>query len=173
MVDVAVGDRTYIETGCRLSATDIGKYVSIGPYTIVGPPEHPVDGYASTHPAFYRHVPAFGWDYVARDQRQEMSRTTVGSDVWIASGVVVLSGRVVGDGAVVAAGAVVNNDVPPYAIVGGVPAKVLRYRYDEQTVQRLLKLRWWDQGEEWIRQHVEEFRDVQQLLSSAETGNPS
>src|SRR5690606_40549227 len=71
-------------------------------------------------------------------------RVSVGSDVWIGAGSIVLDGISIGDGAIIAAGAVVNKDVPPYAIVGGVPARIIRYRFDEETRAALLEWRWWD-----------------------------
>lgn len=80
--------------------------------------------------------------------------TIIGSDVWICTNAIVLGGVTVGDGAIVAAGAVVTKDVPPYAIVGGNPAKVIRYRFDEAEREELLRIRWWDWPEEEIRRVV-------------------
>ena len=83
--------------------------------------------------------------------------TTVGNDVWIGCNVVVLPGVTIGDGAVVAAGSIVTKDVPPYAIVAGSPARVLRYRWDEKTVERVAALRWWDWDDHKIKQSLELF----------------
>jgi hypothetical protein len=68
----------------------------------------------------------------------------IGNDVWIGGGVIVLQGTTIGDGAVIAAGAVVTRDVAPYAVVAGVPARVLKYRFSPEQVEYLLRLRWWD-----------------------------
>ena len=78
----------------------------------------------------------------------------VGSDVWIGYEAVILSGVTIGDGAVVGARAVVTKDVPPYTVVGGVPARPIKKRFDEQTIDRLLKLRWWDLGREKIKECI-------------------
>ncbi|MCW3017143.1 MAG: hypothetical protein JWO02_4235 [Solirubrobacterales bacterium] len=80
--------------------------------------------------------------------------TVVGSDVWTCAGSLIMSGVTIGDGAIVAAGAVVTKDVPPYAIVGGNPARLIRYRYDEEERNALLEIKWWDWPEEDVRQAV-------------------
>ena len=89
----------------------------------------------------------------------------VGNDVWIASDVKLLPGIVIHDGAVIAAGAVVTKDVPPYAIVGGVPAKVIRYRFTKEQIESLLDIQWWNKDEKWIREHAGLFDDVDGFLS--------
>lgn len=79
----------------------------------------------------------------------------IGNDVWIATGAFILSGVTIGDGAVIAAHAVVTKDVPPYAIVGGNPAKIIRYRFDETTIQKLLEISWWDWPDEKIKGSID------------------
>ena len=76
----------------------------------------------------------------------------------------IISGVTIHDGAVVLAGAVVTKDVPPYAIVGGVPAKVLRYRYDEETIQKLLKSQWWNQDIKWFEKNWKCLNDIKSFL---------
>jgi acetyltransferase-like isoleucine patch superfamily enzyme len=101
--------------------------------------------------------------------------TIVGSDVWACENCLVLPGVTIGDGAIIAAGAVVTKDVPPYAIVGGNPAKVLRYRFDEAQREALLEIRWWDWPEDRIRAAVSLFEseDVDRFIELARGKSPS
>jgi acetyltransferase-like isoleucine patch superfamily enzyme len=165
--DSTVGDYTYIEPGCRISASDIGRFCAIAPGTFVGLVEHPSRGHVSTHPIFYKHQPHIGYDLVAAGRHEELSRTTIGNDVWLGAGVVIRTGVTVGDGAIVGAGAVVTKDLPPYSISGGVPARIIRYRFDDDTITALSKLRWWDRDDGWLRRHAEAFSDVNALLRLA------
>ena len=81
-----------------------------------------------------------------------------GNDVWIGYEAVILAGVTIGDGAIIGARAVVTKDVPPYTIVGGIPAKQIRKRFNEETIDTLLKLKWWDWSKEYIRQHITEIQ---------------
>ena len=87
----------------------------------------------------------------------------IGNDVWIGENVFFQGGVIIGDGAVVLAGAVVTKNVPPYAIVGGVPAKVLKYRYDEETIKFLLGFKWWDKDVNWLRDNWQLLCDIDKL----------
>jgi acetyltransferase-like isoleucine patch superfamily enzyme len=81
----------------------------------------------------------------------------IGNDVWIGSGAIILSGVTIGDGAIIAAGTIVADNVPPYSIVGGVPAKVLKFRFSKDRIEKLLKIAWWNWSEEKIIENIEDF----------------
>jgi virginiamycin A acetyltransferase len=88
----------------------------------------------------------------------------LGSDVWIGWGVTVLSGVRVGNGAIIAARAVVTKDVPPYAIVGGVPARVIRYRFTDAQIAFLQRSAWWNRDDAWLERHADAFADIEQFM---------
>lgn len=125
------------------SDTEIGAFCSIGVDVILGPSQHPTD-WLTTHPFPYlSHKKLPGVEYM-QNNFAAVRPVKVGNDVWIGDRAVVMDGVTIGDGAVVAACAVVTKDVPPYAIVAGVPARILRYRFDRPLIDKLLELRWWD-----------------------------
>jgi acetyltransferase-like isoleucine patch superfamily enzyme len=124
-----VGDYSYLAGRARLNFAEVGKYCSIANDVDLGLGTHPLSPSVSTHPASYLRREWRGWSFADRDYRAEYKPVKVGSDVWIGLRGVVLDGVTVGDGAVIAAGAVVISDIPPYAIVAGVPAKLIRYRF--------------------------------------------
>lgn len=122
---------------------DIGRYCSIAYGVNIGMFEHPVD-WLSTTTRQYLAGHVYGARPVHLRSFDPSPLTVIGNDVWIGVGATLIDGIKIGDGAIVAAGAVVTKDVPPYAIVGGVPAKIIRYRFDEKTIADLLELKWWD-----------------------------
>lgn len=145
---MVVGAFTNIADGDGLvQNAEIGRYCSIAPNVDICPPQHPTDWLSISsrqfNPQFLRWRDFLGKDVETLDMQEERP-VKVGNDVWIGCRAVIMGGVTIGDGAIVAAGAVVTKDVPPYAIVGGVPAKIIRYRFNEKTVEQLLALKWWD-----------------------------
>jgi len=143
----SIGAYTFLRDDVRIAGqvAHIGRFCSIAPGVVIGDSNHPTD-WLSTH--------SFQWgegSWIPSEALRRFNtpidrkgrRTLIGSDVWIGANAIVLPGVTIGDGAIVAAGSVVSRDVPPYAIVGGVPARVIRFRFDERTVQRLMTIRWW------------------------------
>ena len=87
-------------------------------------------------------------------------KTIIGNDVWVGANAIIISGVKIGDGAVIGAGAVVTKDVPPYAIVGGVPAKIIKYRFPKDKIDALLKIKWWDWSDKLIAERCRDFLDI-------------
>lgn len=163
-----LGLLSYVGNNAHLSHVKVGKYSSIGPgvETVVG--NHPTRTYVALHPAFYTDKKFVGMKISNKTTYEEYSYTDeteqwlveIGNDAWIGANAKILNGCRIGDGAIVAAGAVVTRDVPPYTIVGGVPAKEIRKRFTEEQIEFLLKFQWWNRDVEWLREHAEDFGDI-------------
>lgn len=143
---VSLGDYSYIGGDCKVMNAIIGKFVSIGPSVWIGGlPSHPLN-LKSTFPGFYQKDSSFyGVDPEYEYIESEFKQVRIGNDVWIGARAMIMDGVSVGDGAVIAAGAVVTKDVPPYAIVGGVPARIIKYRFPEQKIHEMLESQWWNE----------------------------
>ncbi len=164
---VKLGSYSYIAANSAIRNTEIGKFCSIGPNCCAGLGIHPVDR-VSTSPAFYSTLKQCGRSFVTEDSVEEYRSIVIGNDVFIGVNVTLLDGVKVGNGAVIAAGAVVTKDVPPYAVVGGVPAKVISYRFDQDTVTRLQASAWWDLEEEKLTEIAPYMNRPEPLLSYLE-----
>lgn len=150
---IRIGAYTYVVGPSRIgNVPSIGRYCSIAPGLSAGPSDHPVD-WLSTSPFQYSKKKfAFadwhdGFAFTSRTKKNDSTRklepVTIGNDVWIGTGVTILNGASIGDGAIVAAGSVVTKSIPPYAIAGGIPARIIRMRFPEPIVERLLGIQWW------------------------------
>jgi len=142
LYDTYLGVASY--TLARMVRVRVGRFCSIGRAEIGGQGKHPTH-WLSTHPAFYSTHGESGLSMIERTLYDgEPDLTTIGNDVWIGHGAVVMEGCNVGHGSIVAAAAVVTKDVVPYAIVGGVPAKPIRYRFSPEVIAALLDWQWWN-----------------------------
>lgn len=143
-----LGRATYIG-GASLSNVSTGKFCSIGQGVRIGLGRHPTN-FLSTHPAFYSTGSQTLLQIAEFPNFQEAIPVVLGNDVWIGANSLVMGGISIGDGAIVGAGSIVTRDIPPYAVAVGNPAKVIRYRFDEQTISNLLKLQWWNRSDHEI-----------------------
>lgn len=161
--DSSLGDHTYVQKNSNIINCQIGRFCSIAANVNVGLGQHPVDR-VSTHPAFFSVTQPLAATFSKTDTYSPFAPILIGHDVWIGFGALVMDGVTIGNGAVIAAGAVVTRDVPPYAVVGGVPAKVLKHRFSEEICQQLEKLQWWNKPDDWLRQHCDFFLSPSILL---------
>lgn len=169
----SIGYASYVSDHSFIKNTVIGRYTCIANEVMTVAGNHPTS-FVSIHPAFYSLAQKPSYvkqskfeDFKYLDSEKRVS-IKIGNDVWIGARVTILEGISIGDGAVVAAGAIVTKDIPPYAIVGGIPAKVIKYRFNEEIIQKLLKLKWWEKDQEWIQNHADDFDDVKRLFSNVQ-----
>jgi acetyltransferase-like isoleucine patch superfamily enzyme len=168
LIDITLGDCSYIGPRSRLTHVTLGKFSCIAPDVIIGLGEHPSRNFVSTHPAFFSPNGQAGFTFVNRTYFKEYETCNIGNDVWIGARAIVLDGVTIGNGAIIGAGAVVTKDVPPYAIVGGVPAKILRYRFEANEIEHLQQYRWWDKDFDWLIENHQKFDDVKNFCISSD-----
>lgn len=170
----SMGFASYIGDHAKLCAK-IGKFTCIAGdvKTING--FHPTKDFVSIHPAFYGRNNHTGLSFTEyslfsqyryADHENKMD-VFIGNDVWIGYGARLMAGITIGDGAVIAAGSVVTKDVEPYCIVGGIPARVIRKRFSDSEIDYLLRLGWWNQGYEWIKNNAAKFYSVKLLINES------
>jgi acetyltransferase-like isoleucine patch superfamily enzyme len=160
-----LGDFTFIASNTQISKTTIGKFCSIGPDCKIGLGKHPSKDFVSTHPIFYSILKQAQVTFAQESYYNEFSKVIIGNDVWLGANVIVLDGINIGDGAIIAAGSVVTRDVPPYAIVGGVPARIIRYRFEKSQIEKLLQTKWWDMDINYLKTNFIKFHSIDNYLN--------
>ena len=161
IAETIMGDYSYVVNDSSIIYSQIGRFCSIAAHTRINPGNHPLERVALHHFTYrsksYQLGPEddqefFNW--------RRAHKVTLGHDVWIGHGAVILPGVTIGNGAAVGAGAVVSKDVPDYAIVAGVPAKVLRFRFPPEIQKKLLQLAWWNWDREKLARTLPDFRKL-------------
>jgi len=154
--NVQIGDFTYIAGKSRIRNAKIGSYTSIAKGLNTGFGTHPTN-FFSTSPIFHSSNNVFKKKYILENNFEEFKETIIGNDVWIGLNVILMDGVNIGDGSIIAAGSVVTKNVPPYSIVGGVPAKLIKMRFDNDTINVLQNSKWWENDPEEI---ISKLRDL-------------
>jgi acetyltransferase-like isoleucine patch superfamily enzyme len=151
-----IGKYSRVNPGCKLANTTVGNFTAIGRDTTIGLGQHPLN-YISTQNIFYKK------NKLNNNWAQHIDFSSkpimIGNDVWIGVESLIMDGVKIGDGAVIGARSVVTKDVPPYAIVVGQPAKIIKYRFENDVIERLLEIKWWNFSDEEISDKIYFFRE--------------
>jgi len=163
--DCTMGDFSYCADNCVINHAEIGKFCSIGPNVRIAPGKHPTSKYVSTHPSTFNNQSNFVKNFVSTDNYRSYQQVKIGNDVWIGANCVIVDGVTIGNGAIVAANSVVSKHVGNYEIVGGIPAKMVRKRFNDDEIEVLLKTKWWDNSEQWIQNNIAKFWSVDEFMN--------
>lgn len=162
IVNTVFDKHSFCGYDCEINHSDIGSFCSIANNVIIGGGMHPMD-WVSMSPVFYE-----GRDSVrakfSEHKRPLPLRTIIGNDVWIGQYVLVKQGVNIGHGAVIGMGSVVTKDVEPYTVVAGVPAKFIKKRFDDNVIQALLDIKWWDFDDEKLKEYAKYFTNPHQFI---------
>lgn len=151
-IKTVIGRYSYIGENSVAVNAEIGSFCSIASYCCIGGGAHPTNMISSS-PVFYNGRNCFGKNFSNIPFEAE-NRVTIGNDVWIGEKVFIKDGITIGNGAIIGALSIVTHDVPPYAIVGGAPAKVIRFRFDAETIKTIEDIKWWEMKEETLEKYA-------------------
>jgi acetyltransferase-like isoleucine patch superfamily enzyme len=168
LVEAQVSDYSYVQARTQIFNAKIGPYCSIAPDVVIGLIDHPTH-FISSSPVFYDNKQPLPNAFIdAPLAEARLPRTVVGADVWIGQRAMIKAGVTIGAGAVVGAGTFVIKDVPPYSIVAGVPAKVLRMRFEPPVINGLLRTNWWRLSDKTLIELAPYFDNPQEFISAVD-----
>ncbi len=157
--NVQIGDYTYVSDFTILYNVKIGKFCSIANFCGVGMLDH---NYKNVSSHYFLEKKKYG--FLKDDKKIKDKNTQIGNDVWIGFNSIIKSGVKISDGAIVGAGSVVLKDVPAYAIVAGVPAKIIKYRFSEEIIQKLKIIKWWEWEFLKIKSRLDDFYNIENFI---------
>ena len=166
LADSVLDDYSYLERGCDIMSTDIGKFSNIAAMVRINPGFHPMER-PTLHHFTYRRA-KYGLapeDDASFFEWRRRQRVSIGHDTWIGHGVVIMPGVRIGNGAVIGSNSVVTKDVPAYAIAAGAPAKVLRQRFTKSIASAIESTAWWDWDHDTLAERMDDFCDLRRFLS--------
>lgn len=154
-----VSDYSYIGYNTNIYNASIGKFCSVSKDVCIGLPSHPTK-FISTSPLFVNIQNGTGYSWAKQDLFNSVpGKVLIGNDVWIGMKSTIMGGITIGNGAIIAAHSVVTKDVPPYAIVAGVPSKIIKYRFDDDIIEALQKSEWWNRSDDFLQSNILSFQE--------------
>jgi acetyltransferase-like isoleucine patch superfamily enzyme len=163
LVNTTMSRYSYIGYDCMVTNTTIGGFCSISNNCVIGAPGHPVD-WVSSSPVFVG-----GRNFLRKNfsthEFNDNEITIIGNDVWVGTNCLIRKGVTIGDGSIIGMGSIVTKDIPPYEIWGGNPARLIKKRFDDTIIQKLLNVRWWEWSDEKISDEAKTFNDLNSVLN--------
>lgn len=160
-----IGKYSYIGNNSFVIDTTIGNFTSIAPDCYIGGTSHPIE-WVSSSPVFHKWENIFKKNFATHDY-EIFQKTTIGNDVWIGNKVLIKAGVNIADGAVIGMGSIVTKDIGPYEIWAGNPAKLIRKRFDDETIQKLIRIKWWNLEDELIKNYATKFNSIESFIKVA------
>lgn len=164
ILDSTLDDYSYISEYTQIYNTFIGKFSNIAAQVRINPGFHPYEMPCQHHFLYRKEMYGFGEDDKAFFNFRKVQKVIIGHDTWIGHGAVIMPGVKVGNGAIIGSNAVVTKDVPPYAIVAGVSAKILKYRFSIDIIDKLEEIAWWNWSHEEIKERIDDLKDIRTFI---------
>lgn len=153
----SIGHYSYIGVNSRINNSEIGAFCSIASEVYIGLEEHTIS-YISTSPIFTERCNGTGHSWIKNDVVSPSKHTIIGNDVWIGFRALVKAGVTIGNGAIIGAGAIVTHNIPPYAIVAGIPARIIKYRFSNPVINKLNSTAWWNVDDTVLKNNISMFQ---------------
>lgn len=167
VVRITMGKHSYMGNNNSVMDATIGNYCSIASYCSIGGGDHP-NHWVSTSPYFYTYNNSEKDNTMTTNSFSSGKTVSIGNDVWIGESCFIKDGIQIGNGAIIGAHSVVTKNIPDYAVAVGNPAKVIKYRFDQETIEKLLEIKWWELNEKELAKYTTLFSDPKAFIQSIE-----
>lgn len=164
VLNSSFGRYSYCGYNCTIINAQIGRFTSISDNVVIGNATHPLN-WVSTSPAFYTGKDSVPKDLASLNYDFSSELTIIGNDVWIGERAMIKGGVSIGNGAVIGMGSVVTKDIPDYAIVAGIPARILRYRFDEDIISKMKEIKWWDMDPHKLKEYSDYMNNASLFIN--------
>jgi phosphonate metabolism protein (transferase hexapeptide repeat family) len=162
--DSSMDSYSYTTENCQIIYTTIKKFVNIASYVRINPSPHPMSWASQHHMQYRREMFGFGIDDDDFFEWRSERKVEIGNDVWIGHNVVIMGNVTIGNGAVIGSSSVVTKDIPPFAIAVGNPTRIIRYRFDKETIKTLQDITWWDWDNKKIKSAIDDFKSIELFI---------